>query len=88
MPSSTPFFPDDKPRSWVIAICAGLLGLLLGAVAFAAAWLEIPIVKNLATALFVGCWVIFAVCWLVFIVGQISGRYKGLRSRPWREQVW
>ncbi len=88
MPSSRPFFPDDKPRSWVIAISAGLLGLLMGIAAFGAAWAEYEVIKTVFFAAFAACWVLFVVCWVVFIVGQVSGRYRTIQPRPWREQVW
>jgi uncharacterized membrane protein YGL010W len=88
MRSSRPFFPDDKPRSWVIAISAGLLGLLLGSIAFGAAWAGLQVIKTLSLAAFVACWATFAICWAIFFVGQLSGRYRNMRPRPWREQVW
>ncbi len=88
MPSSRSFFPDDKPRSWVVAISAGLLGLLMGLIACGATWAEYEIIKNVAVTAFVACWTAFAVCGVVLLVGQVSGRYQNIEPRPWREQVW
>ena len=88
MPSPQPFFPDDKPRSWVVAISAGLLGLLFGLIAFGAAWADMPAIKTLFFFAFAACWAIFAMCWVIFIVGHLSGRYRSIQPRPWREQVW
>ena len=88
MPARRPFLPENKPRSWVIGVSAGLLGLFFGLLAFAAAWFELQTLKSLLLVLFAACWVVFAASWLVFAAKLASGRYASVQSRPWREQVW
>lgn len=88
MPSAEPFIPNDKPRSWVITVCAGLMGLAVGFVAFLAAWLGLSALKAVAVTAFVLCWVVLAAFGLVFLAGLLTGRYSKVESRPWKEQVW
>jgi len=88
MSETKPFIPRDKPRSWVIGVLAGLSGLGVGLIAFAAAALSIEWVKVVAITLFVACWATFAVSWLVFVSGLITGRYANLEPRNWSEQLW
>ena len=85
---SRPFFPDDKPRSWVLGVSFGLLGLLVGSITFAAAWFGLQGLKSMLVVLFAVCWSGFAVSWLVFAAKLATGQYTAVRSRPWREQVW
>ena len=88
MSEAKPFLPLDKPRSWVIGICAGLAGMAVGLVGFVFAWQGIKVIQAIAIGLFIICWVTFAVSWLVFVVRLISGRYSNLQPKPWSEQVW
>lgn len=85
---SRPFIPNDKPRSWVIAVCSGLCGLAVGLVAFVAAFAKLQLLKSLALIAFVSCWVVLALSGLSFLVGLLSGRYRRVEARPWSEQVW
>ena len=88
MTGTKPFIPRDKPRSWVVFICSGLLGMAVGVVGFGFAWLGIKIIQAIAIALFILCWVICAISWLVFIFSLVSGRYSNLQPKSWSEQVW
>jgi hypothetical protein len=88
MHPSRPFFPDDKPRTWVLGVSAGLLGLFVGFIAFTAAWFELQALKSALLALFAACWATFAISWLIFVARLVSGQYTNVQPRPWREQVW
>lgn len=86
---SQPFIPRDKPKSWVLFICAGLLGLLAFApiiglgIFFEANWLF-----RLGVVGFVACWCLMAVSGVVTAVGGFSGRYRNLEAKDWKDQVW
>ena len=83
------FIPKNKPKSWVVGICAGLLGMLVfGPLGFLAAALEFRPLSYLAIVGFIVCWCAFAAMWLVFAVKFLSGRYRDLPARDWKEQVW
>jgi len=83
-----PFFPRDKPRTWIIYQCASLAGLAIGLLAFASSWLGWGWLKNLGVILFFACGLIALACWLVFIVRLGHGDYRKLEEREWRDQMW
>jgi hypothetical protein len=83
-----PFIPEDKPKSWVIFVLSGLIGLGSGLLGFALMWAGAATLAYIAMALFVGCWLVMAFFGLLFGVGMLSGAYKDLASKPWREQKW
>lgn len=86
---SRPFIPRDKPKSFVVFICAGLLGLLIfGPIAFLGGLREISAIYYLGAGGFVVCWTVMAINMLVFFVGLIGGKYRDLQPRAWKEQVW
>jgi len=88
MSEPKPFIPKDKPKSWVLFILAGLIGLAVGLVGFAAAWAGINWLKGAAIFIFVLCWIVSAATWLVFIFGLLTGRYKNIQPREWSKQLW
>ena len=88
MASSRPFIPRDKPRSWVIGICAGPIGLGVGLIGFIASFLGRPLVKEIAVLVFVLCWVTFGLSWLFMLSGTLAGRYRNLEPRSCKEQQW
>jgi hypothetical protein len=88
MSTKKPFIPLDKPKSWVVCICAGLIGMAIGLVGFLFAWLGFKIIQAIAIGFFVLCWATFAASWLVFAFRLVSGRYVNLQSKPWSEQIW
>ena len=84
-----PFIPRDKPKSWVIFICAGLIGLLgFGPIAFLGAAYEITAAYYLGISGFALCWAVGALTWFVFMAGLLTGKYRNLPARSWSEQVW
>jgi len=85
---SKPFIPLNKPRSWVVFICACLLGIAFGLLGFIFTWLGLKVVAIIPISLFVLSWVISFISWLVFISGLISGRYINIQHKQWSEQVW
>ncbi len=88
MAGARPFLPMDKPRSWVVFNLAVLVGLALGLLGAAAAWLNLAFALSVLETLFFACWLVAAISWLGFRLGMSSGRYHNLPARPWREQVW
>ena len=88
MGTKKPFIPLDKPKSWVIFICASLLSIAFGLLGFVIAMFGLKLIAIFPIALFAVCWFIGAISWLVFIFGLISGRYINLKPKPWSEQIW
>ena len=86
---SEPFIPRDKPKSWVIFICAGLIGLLgFGPLMFIGAWLHIRLIEWLGNTGFVLSWATMAAMSPILIANTFTGKYRNLKPRPWKEQVW
>ena len=83
------FIPRDKPKSWCVGIISALVGLLIaGPIMFAGAYLKIGLAKTFGTYIFVICVAIFFMMWLLFMSGLVTGRYKIVEEKDWKEQVW
>ncbi len=84
-----PFIPRDKPKSWIIAILAGLCGLLIASpLIFMGYFLHWQFMQRFGTFFFIICWVMFALMWCVFMVENFRGKYKSIGEQDWRNQVW
>jgi hypothetical protein len=87
--SKKPFLPRDKPRSWIVAIICGLIGVLVaGPLAIAGITFEISALKEAGTLLFWCSWMVAISMGAVFLSKTIAGRYKSIEARDWSEQVW
>jgi len=83
------FIPRNKPKSWIIGILAGLFGLLVaGPSLFVGYFFRWQLLQYLGKALFVGCWVTFALMWLLFMTRSLRGKYKKMSEKEWQNQVW
>jgi len=83
-----PFIPRDKPKSWVIFMLAGLAGLFSGLCAFLAAAYHWPVAKTVFIACFFACWGVAFFAGIVCAAGMLTGHYRGIGEKPWRDQVW
>jgi hypothetical protein len=89
MTTRRPFFPRNKPKSWVVAISAGLIALLVaGPLMLLGKLLAWSWLFGSGVTLFMLCWATFVLMWLVGVVGLLSGRYRQMIERDWDEQVW
>jgi hypothetical protein len=71
-----------------MGVLAWLVGMAVGLVGFAAASFELEWLTISLIFAFVCFWLVGAICWVGYVVGVFSGRYRGITSKPWREQVW
>jgi hypothetical protein len=86
---SQPFIPQNKPKSWVVFVCAGLIGLLcFGPFMLLAHFLEITPLLYIGKTGFFMCVAAMFLTWPVFIFGLLTGKYKDIPARTWKEQVW
>jgi hypothetical protein len=82
-------FPRDKPKSSVLFALAILAGYLVaGPIALFGFWLNLAYVANFGMALFALFLVLGFVMGFFHFTGRLTGRYRGITSRPWREQLW
>jgi hypothetical protein len=84
-----PFFPNDKPKSFVVFLCAGSSALLIcGPIMGLGIFFEANWLLNLGELGFLLCWVVGFGSGLVLSFGNWSGRYEKLEPREWKDQVW
>ncbi len=83
------FLPRDKPKSWIVFIVCGLMGLLIaGPVVIIGMTFHLEALRSVGIVLFWFCWAAGGVMWLVYISRLIAGKYKEIAERDWREQIW
>ena len=83
------FIPANKPKSWVVFICACLMGLLVfGPIAAAGSIWGLSALYAIGYAGFIVTWCVGAASFIVFALGLVSGKYRELSPRSWRDQVW
>ena len=87
--SNKPFIPRDKPKSWVLFICAISTQLLVVTpLMILGDYLESDTIAVISMVLFVVCFVVAVVMLLVYMVGFLRGRYATLTEQNWGKQVW
>jgi hypothetical protein len=81
--------PRDKPRTWVIFIGAVFLAVLVcGPIGVMGVLLHLNPLYRFGVMAFIACWFVAVIALLVFLPGHLSGKYRDLPARPWKEQVW
>jgi len=84
-----PFIPRDKPKSWVVFICAGLLAVLVfGPLLFLAKFVDSGALFSVGAAGLFVCGGSMILSWPVFMIGLLMGKYKNLPEKEWKDQVW
>jgi hypothetical protein len=84
-----PFIPRNKPKSFIIAILAGLTCFFGAApIIFAGHFLELSLIKTFGMILFFLCVVTFFIMWFIGMVQMIRGKYRKMEERYWKDQVW
>jgi hypothetical protein len=62
--------------------------MAVGLLAFCAALLQFGWVMLALMVMFVGLWCVALISWFGFVFGKLTGRYRNLTPRPWKNQVW
>lgn len=84
-----PFFPPDKPKSFATLISSLLMALLVfGPFIGLGAWLNLQWLFRLGYFGFAACWLVGFASAAFLAIGTASGRYKNIKSRKWRDQIW
>jgi len=83
-----PFFPKDKPRSWIIGVSAVLAGLGFGCLGFLGVFLDWSPLFYLGGALFVLCWLVGFPMIVLFNIRLVAGHYRGLGNTSWEQRPW
>jgi energy-coupling factor transporter transmembrane protein EcfT len=83
------FIPRNKPKSFVVAIIAALIGGLCGGpLMFGGHFLNISSLIVFGKILFVFCWIVFAIMGIFFAFGMLAGRYRDMQEKDWTQQIW
>ncbi len=84
-----PFIPRNKPKSWIIFICGGFIGLLVASpLAVLGIILNFWFLKVIGTVLFFACGCTMATMFVVGAINRFSGNWKKLEEKDWKDQVW
>jgi hypothetical protein len=83
-----PFIPRDKPKSWVISIFTGFVGLVGGLIGMVGAGMKIELVYHIGIVIFVVCWVIAFPTSFFCAIRNISGHYSNIEEKDWEDQIW
>ena len=87
--SKDPFLPRDKPKSWIVFIVSGLLGVLIaGPIALSGIWFEIEALVSVGRLLLWSCWAVAVSMWIVHFSRSIAGHYKDVGDHDWKDQIW
>jgi len=83
------FFPIDKPKSFVVFLCAVLFCLLvIGPILGLAIALKIDWLLNVGRFGFFACWAVAFPFGIVLTVGICAGKYRNIEHKKWKDQVW
>ena len=81
-------YPKNKPKSWVIFVAAFIVAvasLFVWLVAESNSWKYVALISIL---LFGACLFVAAPAILIYSRGVMTGRYRTISAKPWRDQVW
>lgn len=81
--------PRNKPKSLIICIVAGVVGLFVaGPAVYAGTLLGCQPQVLFGRFLLMACAGIFALMWSVFMAGSVTGKYEELEAKDWNHQKW
>lgn len=87
--SKKSFIPRDKPKTWVICVSSSLIALLVTApTILAGVYLGSDFLKGVGVAGFLLCWATLAVSGVVFACRMLTGKYRNIEPREWKDQIW
>jgi hypothetical protein len=80
------FIPRKAPKSFVIAIIAGMVGVLFtGPLMLVAFYVGLKAIFLLGQLIFALCCALGVACGFFFISGLMTGRYRNIQERNWAE---
>jgi hypothetical protein len=88
MNSKQSFFPNDKPRSWVIGTFTGLQALLFGVPSVLTRMIGWQVLSDMLRYCTIGCGLVVLPMMIIFQVNNLSGRYKDFKSCEWKNRPW
>jgi hypothetical protein len=83
-----PFFPDDKPRSWIIGLSTGMMAFLFAGAAFFAKMMALDFLADLARFFSLLFGFVMLPMMVICNFKSLSGQYKNLRPSEWKDRPW
>lgn len=81
--------PRNKPKSLVLCIIAGAVGLFVaGPAVYAGTLFGCQLQAVLGRFLLAACAGTFAFMWSLFMAGSVTGKYEKLEAQDWTHQKW
>ena len=88
MQDRKPFFPSDKPRSWIIGISAAILGLLFGSLGFLGYYTGLVVLFDLGRFGVAVCAITGFLMGVIVTGKNMLGMYKNFRPSSWKDRPW
>ena len=83
------FIPTNKPKSFVVAHLAVLVGLFVAApVIVVGSFYDIGALATLGNVLFFFCWLLGFTMGFKYYFGFLSGKYSDMKDQDWKNQPW
>jgi hypothetical protein len=86
--TTRPFIPRDKPRSFVVAVLAGLGALAAGGTTFLGHYLGSAILFQGGRFLLYLCVLVALPMMAVCLVRSWFGHYEKIEEKSWNDQAW
>lgn len=83
-----PFFPDDKPRTWVIGVSAGIISVIVGTAAFLAKMSALDVLATMLRLVSISCGAVMLSMMVVFNLKLLLGQYKTIHPSKWKDKPW
>ena len=81
--------PRKAPKSFVVATIACMGGVLFaGPLMLVSFYVGLKAIFLLGQLIFALCCGFGVACGFFFIFGLMTGRYRNIQERSWREQIW
>jgi hypothetical protein len=81
--------PHNKPKSWVLANLAFSTGVLVAIpILLAGLHFHLGFVKALGIFLFGLCCITYVCMLAIRFVKTLSGKYRCIEERDWKDQTW
>ena len=81
------FIPSDKPRLWILSLCALMLATIFVA-PMMFLFADAPRVYSLLHTAFITLIILGLIAFLAFLLRAAMGHYQNLAPKPWKDQVW
>jgi small basic protein len=81
--------PHKKPKSWVLIIVAFVTNVLVAApILLIGLQYDLVIIKVIGIFLFGVCCITYVCMLPIYYMKKLTGKYRSIEEREWRDQMW